>query len=406
VKLLEAFAMGAAVITTSIGAAGFPVVHGQHAMIADTPEEFRTAVAALISSSDLRARLGKEARQMILDRFTWDTIGREFLRLVEERDLSGAVIRILSEPSHSFIGSSYCCSSLPIGKETVTPKIDVLVVLYNSANFIQPLLDSIRRITTPVTLYFLDNASRDGTADKLGAALVDVPFRTYFLRSLSNNGFARGINLLARQGQADFIFILNPDTELEEGCLERLLDRAINDPTISMCEARQQPREHPKAYDPRSGETTWCTGAAVLIRRKAFEEVGGFDERIFFMYCEDVDLSWKLWLRGWKCIYVPDAIVRHTIRTLFRAKRERSKTISAFAILFSSFTDLALEAPPHSILFLRKLVFFAAIILCAAGCCTRLLLRTTSDIFRISFGPDTFGVLSHTLGTLGGNFIS
>jgi polysaccharide biosynthesis protein PslH len=87
VKLLEAFAMGAAVITTSIGAAGFPLVHGQHAMIADTPEEFRIAVAALISSSDLRARLGKEARQMILDQFTWDRIGREFLRLVEGKEL-------------------------------------------------------------------------------------------------------------------------------------------------------------------------------------------------------------------------------------------------------------------------------------------------------------------------------
>src|SRR5207253_7375357 len=70
VKLLEAFAMGAAVITTSVGAAGFPIVHGEQAMIADTPEEFRTAVAALISSSDLRARLGRRARQMILDHFT------------------------------------------------------------------------------------------------------------------------------------------------------------------------------------------------------------------------------------------------------------------------------------------------------------------------------------------------
>jgi glycosyltransferase involved in cell wall biosynthesis len=87
VKLLEAFAMGAAVITSSIGAAGFPVIHGQHAMIADTAEEFRTAVAALISSSDLRAQLGREARRMILDQFTWDTIGREFLRLVEEKAL-------------------------------------------------------------------------------------------------------------------------------------------------------------------------------------------------------------------------------------------------------------------------------------------------------------------------------
>jgi len=219
---------------------------------------------------------------------------------------------------------------LPIGKETVTPKIDVLVVLYNSANFIQPLLDSIRRITTPVNLYFLDNASGDGTTDKLGAALVQIPFRTYFLRSLSNNGFAKGINLLARQGTAEFIFILNPDTELEEGCLERLLERAINDPTIIMCEARQQPREHPKAYDPRSGETTWCAGAAVLIRRKAFEEVGGFDEQIFFMYCEDVDLSWKLWLRGWKCIYVPDAIVRHYNQDIIPGKKRTVENYFSF----------------------------------------------------------------------------
>jgi len=86
VKLLEAFAMGAAVITSSIGAAGFPVVHERHAMIADTPEEFRTAIAALISSSDLRARIGKDARQMILDQFTWDTIGRQLMRLVAEKE--------------------------------------------------------------------------------------------------------------------------------------------------------------------------------------------------------------------------------------------------------------------------------------------------------------------------------
>jgi glycosyltransferase involved in cell wall biosynthesis len=86
VKLLEAFAMGAAVITTSLGAAGFPIVNGQQAVIANTPAEFRAAVTALAASDDLRARLGKEARQMIADRFTWDRIGEQFLDLVEERN--------------------------------------------------------------------------------------------------------------------------------------------------------------------------------------------------------------------------------------------------------------------------------------------------------------------------------
>jgi GT2 family glycosyltransferase len=202
----------------------------------------------------------------------------------------------------------------------VTSSIDVLVILYNSANFIEPLLDSLRRITAPVTIYFLDNASKDSTAEKITAALAGLPFRTYFQRSLHNNGFARGMNLLSRQGTGEFIFMLNPDTELEEGCLEKLVSRAKSDPAIGICEARQSPREHPKGYELATGETSWCAGAAILIRRNAFEEVGGFDERIFFMYCEDVDLSWKFWLRGWKCIYVPEAIVRHYTQDLLPGK--------------------------------------------------------------------------------------
>jgi GT2 family glycosyltransferase len=154
--------------------------------------------------------------------------------------------------------------------------------------------------------------------------------RTYFLRSLTNNGFAGGMNLLAAQGTGEFMFMLNPDTELEEGCLERLLSRAKREPQIGMCEARQQPREHPKVYDPQTGETTWCTGAAVLVRRNAFQEVRGFDERIFFMYCEDVDLSWKFWLRGWKCIYVPDAVVRHYNQDIIAGKRRTVENYFSF----------------------------------------------------------------------------
>jgi glycosyltransferase involved in cell wall biosynthesis len=90
VKLLEAFAMGAAVITTSLGAAGFPVQHGQQAMIADSPEQFRAAVSALAASSELRCQFGTKARQMILDGFTWESIGRQFVELVEEANCRGA----------------------------------------------------------------------------------------------------------------------------------------------------------------------------------------------------------------------------------------------------------------------------------------------------------------------------
>jgi glycosyltransferase involved in cell wall biosynthesis len=85
VKLLEAFAMSAAVVTTPLGAAGFPIVNGQHAMIAETAADFRKAVEVLAASADVRIRLGKEARRMISDSFSWEIIGPQFLRLVEER---------------------------------------------------------------------------------------------------------------------------------------------------------------------------------------------------------------------------------------------------------------------------------------------------------------------------------
>lgn len=211
-----------------------------------------------------------------------------------------------------------------------TLSIDVLIVVYNSANFLGPLLDSLGRSSAPITVYFLDNGSRDDTAEILASRIPSLPFRSFLFRSLTNHGFASGVNLLARQGNGEFIFILNPDTELEQDCLEKLLSRAQSDPKIAVCEARQSPREHHKAYDPTTGETTWCSGAAALVRREAFEQVGGFDERLFFMYCEDVDLSWKLWLTGWKCIYVPESVVRHYTQDLSTGKRRTAENYFTF----------------------------------------------------------------------------
>jgi GT2 family glycosyltransferase len=212
----------------------------------------------------------------------------------------------------------------------VTSNVDVLIVFYNCANFIRPLLDSLQHVSVPFTAYFLDNGSRDGTVEILASEIPKLSFRAYLLRSLRNNGFARGINLLARQGTNEFIFILNPDTELDEGALEKLLARIQSDPAIGICEARQWPREHPKAYDAATGETTWCSGAAALVRRKAFEQAAGFDERLFFMYCEDVDLSWKLWLTGWKCIYVREAVARHYTQDLVKGKRRTLENYFTF----------------------------------------------------------------------------
>jgi len=209
-------------------------------------------------------------------------------------------------------------------------EVDLLIVVHNSRRWIPGLLESLRRISVPVTAYFIDNASSDDTPDLLSAAVETMPFPVHFVRSLRNNGFARGMNLLANQSTAKFMFLLNPDTQLEPGCLETLLARAQADERIGICDARQTPLEHPKAWDRSTGETTWCSGAAALIRRKAFEEVAGFDDRLFFMYCEDVDLSWKLWLKGWKCVYEPAAVVQHFTQDVVPGKRRTQENYFSF----------------------------------------------------------------------------
>ena len=83
VKLLEAFAMGCPVVTTSTGASGFPITHGVEAMIADSPSDFASRLRELLSSESLRSQMGAKARLMIELHFSWDSLAPRLLSLVE-----------------------------------------------------------------------------------------------------------------------------------------------------------------------------------------------------------------------------------------------------------------------------------------------------------------------------------
>jgi glycosyltransferase involved in cell wall biosynthesis len=88
VKLLEAFATACPVVTTRIGGMGFPIENGVQAFLAETPDEYESTLRRLISDSRLRKRVGQNARQMILDRYTWSRIGGELLDVVAEAAVS------------------------------------------------------------------------------------------------------------------------------------------------------------------------------------------------------------------------------------------------------------------------------------------------------------------------------
>jgi hypothetical protein len=125
-----------------------------------------------------------------------------------------------------------------------------------------------------------------------------------------NRMTAYGHNSLAANATADFLMIVNPDTYAAPDMLAKLIG-AMSDPVVGMAEARQIPIEHPKDYDVATGETCWASTCCVLVRRSVFEFLGGFDQKNFPLYCDDVDFSWRVRLNYSKVVFVPDASVFH-----------------------------------------------------------------------------------------------
>jgi hypothetical protein len=129
-------------------------------------------------------------------------------------------------------------------------------------------------------------------------------------RTQEQIGFGEGINLLYNLVNPPRHFIvINPDCIPDPRCLFTLLSTLeAND--AAMVEARQWPNEHPKKYDPETLETPWCSGALFAMSSLFFRRVGGFD-KLFFLYAEDVDLSWRVRNKGGKILYAPSALTAH-----------------------------------------------------------------------------------------------
>jgi GT2 family glycosyltransferase len=212
-----------------------------------------------------------------------------------------------------------------------SPLVSVAVVAYQSGPLLADCLAALKAQTVKdLELILVDNASSDGAAQAAALAYPEARFIT----NDWNLGFAAAVNQAARAARGRWLVLLNPDAFADAGWLEALLAQAAAHPQIRCFASRQLMADDPTVLDGLgdvmsasgmayrggylckdpgevpAGEVFSACGGAMMIDRALFLEMGGLDERLF-CYCEDVDLGYRLRLRGEPTVLAPDAVVRH-----------------------------------------------------------------------------------------------
>ena len=212
------------------------------------------------------------------------------------------------------------------------PRASVIIPNWNGLRYLRPCLVSLQAQTCPsFEVLVVDNASSDGSVEAVQREFAGV--RTLALAY--NGGYSGGCNAGVRQARGEIVVFLNNDIEAEPTWLEALIDALDRHPEAGSAASRMMLYDQPthihsagdlygidgipesrgvwqpygEPYDRECLVFGGC-GGALAYRKSVLDEIGLFEEA-FFMYCEDVDLNWRAQLAGYRCVYTPDAVVRH-----------------------------------------------------------------------------------------------
>lgn len=224
-------------------------------------------------------------------------------------------------------------------------KLTVVTVTYNSAAQVKRYAESLRWALDKISseIWVIDNASPDQTVQEL----KKFPYLKVILNS-KNVGYGKANNLALRKTKSEHVLLLNPDTvtpkstikkmisylesnkdvglvtcrvETASGDLDRACRRGFPTPWRSITRMLYLDRVFPKTRlfgsynltflpEDKINDIDSAVGAFMLIRRKALDQIGLFDEK-FFMYGEDIDLCYRLKKKGWRIVYNPTAKILH-----------------------------------------------------------------------------------------------
>ena len=267
--------------------------------------------------------------------------------------------------------------------------IDIIIVNYKSSSHLKRCLTSIYSSIdiNRLNVIVIDNNSNDG-CKKMPEYFPEIKIRF----NSRNVGFAAAVNQGLRISYSPYAMLLNPDTIIGNDLFEKLTTFLEKRPRIGIVGPRiEDPsgdvqgsaRKFPDALTALFGRTSfltrffpvnrttrsniktlendgrtpqdvdWISGACMMVRREAIEQVGMLDER-FFMYWEDADWCRRMWEKGWKVVYYPKAPVVHHVG----ASSEHRVLRSTYDFHKSAYLLYEKYADPH-LIFLKPLVFGA-----------------------------------------------
>ena len=227
-------------------------------------------------------------------------------------------------------------------------KVSIVIVSYNVRSLLTKCIDSVRIALEGISgeIVVVDNCSKDDTVEYLRNHYPDIKL----IANQDNVGFAKANNQAIRESSSEYVLLLNPDTVVYEptirGCIDFLDDhpkaggagvrmltreglpapesrRAIPTPLVAMLKMLGFTRRYYMSNLPwdQPSQIEVISGAYCMLRRKALDQVGLLDED-FFMYGEDIDLSYRLIKGGWQNWYLPYDIIHYkgesTLKTSFR----------------------------------------------------------------------------------------
>ena len=215
----------------------------------------------------------------------------------------------------------------PVG--AAAPRVTAIVLAHRSEPLLERAVSSIiHSWGVDVDVVVVDNGCTDGGVDRV-ASLPNVRIE----RPEGNLGFAEGCNRGAADAQGDLLAFVNSDAVVDPDALANL-SRVARRPDVGIASASLRLADDPARLNSAGNELhylgfCWCgglehpaaeyaeerqvaaaTGAAMMLRRETWHELGGFTPE-YFAYHEDTDLSLRCWQRGLAVVYVPDAIVVH-----------------------------------------------------------------------------------------------